>query len=84
MMARVRRDVACVIDTHTWAGMAVSKLGCGLLPIAQAAMRFLGAAYRCRGVVLDPAEEASFVGDVGEEWPALPRRLDRVDSGLPH
>ena len=36
-----RHDVACVIHTHTRAGMAVSALECGLLPITQTSMRFL-------------------------------------------
>ncbi|MGH8811740.1 MAG: class II aldolase/adducin family protein, partial [Advenella sp.] len=40
-----RREVACVIHTHTWAGMAVSSLKCGLLPLNQTAMRFLRIAY---------------------------------------
>jgi len=38
---RARHDVACVIHTHTWAGMALSALECGVLPISQTAMRFL-------------------------------------------
>src|SRR5262252_10131328 len=33
-------DVNCVIHTHTWAGMAVSTMACGLLPNTQTAMRF--------------------------------------------
>ena len=35
-----RHDVGCVIHTHSRAGMAVSALKCGLLPLAQTAMRF--------------------------------------------
>ena len=38
---RARHDVACVIHTHTWAGMAISSLECGLLPMTQTAMRWL-------------------------------------------
>ena len=30
-----RPEVACVIHTHTWAGMAVSTMECGLLPNTQ-------------------------------------------------
>ncbi|HSN20202.1 MAG TPA: class II aldolase/adducin family protein [Usitatibacter sp.] len=64
---RARHDVACVIHTHTWAGMAVSALECGLLPITQTAMRFLRIGYHdYRGVVLDPAEEESLLRDLGE------------------
>src|SRR5574338_114179 len=42
---RARPEVACVIHSHTWAGMAVSALECGLLPITQTAMRFLKISY---------------------------------------
>src|ERR1700704_6457175 len=35
-----RHDVDCVIHTHTLAGMAVSAMTCGILPIAQSSMRF--------------------------------------------
>lgn len=37
---KARHDVACVIHTHTRAGMAVSAMKCGLLPLTQTAMRF--------------------------------------------
>ncbi len=32
---RARPDVACVIHTHTRAGMAVAAMKCGLLPLSQ-------------------------------------------------
>jgi len=64
---RARRDVACVIHTHTWAGMALSALDCGVLPITQTAMRFLKIGYHdYQGVVLDTKEEASLLRDLGE------------------
>ena len=37
-----RHDATCVIHTHTRAGVAVSAMRCGLLPLSQSAMRFLG------------------------------------------
>src|SRR6185369_16517178 len=40
-----RHDVDCVAHTHTPAGMAVSAMECGLLPLAQTSMRFLHIAY---------------------------------------
>ncbi len=62
-----RPDVACVIHTHSWASMAVSSLECGLLPLTQTAMRFLKIAYHdYQGVVLDEAEKASLVADLGQ------------------
>ncbi|HEX6635550.1 MAG TPA: class II aldolase/adducin family protein [Usitatibacter sp.] len=64
---RARPEVGCVIHTHTWAGMAVSALECGLLPISQTAMRFLKIGYHdYQGVVLDRAEEESLVRDLGD------------------
>ena len=63
---RARHDVECVIHTHTWAGMAVASLECGLLPMTQTAMRFLRIGYHdYQGVVLDSAEEASLLRDLG-------------------
>jgi ribulose-5-phosphate 4-epimerase/fuculose-1-phosphate aldolase len=39
---RARPEIACVIHTHTRAGMAVASMTCGLLPLTQTAMRFVG------------------------------------------
>ena len=64
---RARSDVACVIHTHTWAGMALSALDCGVLPITQTSMRFLKIGYHdYQGVVLDKKEEASLLRDLGD------------------
>ena len=63
---KARTEVACVIHTHTYAGMAVSSLKCGLLPLNQTSMRFLKVAYHdYMGVVLDLAEQAVLVKDLG-------------------
>ena len=40
-----KHDMDCVAHTHTPAGMAVSAMECGLLPLAQTSMRFLHIAY---------------------------------------
>src|SRR5678816_209712 len=37
-----RHDVDCVTHTHTRAGMAISAMKCGLLPLNQTAIRFHG------------------------------------------
>src|SRR5205814_10088022 len=39
---KARPDVACVLHTHTRAGIAVSPQTCGLLPLSQTAIRFVG------------------------------------------
>jgi ribulose-5-phosphate 4-epimerase/fuculose-1-phosphate aldolase len=63
---RARHDVDCVIHTHTIAGMAVSAMKCGLLPLAQTAMRFIDVAYHdYEGVALNLDEQARVVRDLG-------------------
>ena len=39
---RARPEVGCVIHTHTPAGMAVSAMKCGLLPLTQTSIKFHG------------------------------------------
>ena len=57
----------CEIHTHSWPGMAISALKCGLLPLTQTSMRFYKIGYHdyC-GVVLDVSERESLVRDLGE------------------
>jgi len=62
-----RPELDCVIHTHTWAGMAVSALKEGLLPLAQTSMRFVKIGYHdYRGVALDLEERESLVRDLGD------------------
>ena len=62
-----RPDVACVLHTHTNAGMAVSSLKCGLLPLTQTAMRFSKVAYHdFEGVAVDVDERERLVADLGD------------------
>jgi len=64
---RARHDVDCVIHTHTIAGMAVSAMKCGLLPLAQTSMRFVDIAYHdYEGVVLRLEEQERLVKSLGE------------------
>lgn len=63
-----REDVGCIAHTHTVAGMAVSALAEGILPLNQTAMRFSTAAYHnFEGIVLDEAEKKSLLRDMGNE-----------------
>jgi len=63
-----RHDVDCVIHTHTIAGMAVSAMKCGLMPIAQTSMRFAKIAYHdYEGVAINLDEQARLVRDLGGE-----------------
>jgi len=62
-----RHDVACVLHTHTNAGMAVSVLECGLLPLTQTAMRWARVAYHdFEGVVVDLDEQKRLVANLGD------------------
>jgi ribulose-5-phosphate 4-epimerase/fuculose-1-phosphate aldolase len=62
-----RHDVDCVIHTHTIAGMAVSAMKCGLLPLAQTSMRFAKIAYHdYQGVAINVEEQESMVRDLGD------------------
>ena len=63
---KARHEVDCVIHTHTLAGMAVSAMKCGLLPLAQTAMRFTDVAYHdYEGVALNLKEQERVVRDLG-------------------
>lgn len=62
-----RHDVDCVVHTHTPAGMAVSAMECGLLPLAQTSMRFLHVAYHdFEGIADDVGERERLVADLGD------------------
>jgi ribulose-5-phosphate 4-epimerase/fuculose-1-phosphate aldolase len=62
-----RPDVVCVLHTHTNAGMAVSTLKCGLLPLTQTAMRWSRIAYHdFEGVVVDLDEQKRLAANLGD------------------
>ena len=62
-----RPDVECVIHTHTLAGMAVSAMDKGIMPIAQSSMRFAEIAYHdYEGPALNLDERARLVADLGD------------------
>lgn len=62
-----RPDAACVIHCHTVAGIAVSCLDEGLLPLNQTALLFEGrlAYHDFEGIALDREEQARLVADLG-------------------
>ena len=64
---RARPDAKAVMHTHTIAGMAVSALKCGLLPLTQTATRFYGriAYHDFRGPERDPAERENLARSIG-------------------
>ena len=64
---RAREDLACVVHTHTAAGIAVSAQKQGLLPISQHALKYHGrlAYHGYEGVALDLDERERLVADLG-------------------
>ena len=62
-----RPDVTCIIHTHTRAGMAIAAMKCGLLPLSQTAMRFVGhlGYHDYEGPAIDLDERARLVRDLG-------------------
>ena len=63
-----RHDLACVAHTHTRAGMAISALPHGLLPLNQKAMQFHGriAYHDYEGIAFDLDERERLIADLGD------------------
>jgi ribulose-5-phosphate 4-epimerase/fuculose-1-phosphate aldolase len=64
---RARPEVKCVLHTHTRAGMAVASMKCGLLPLTQTGIRFVGhlGYHDYEGPATDTDERARLVRDLG-------------------
>lgn len=79
-----RHDVACVIHTHTRAGMAVSAQVDGLLPLTQNAMMFHGdhmAYHAYEGVALDLDERSRLQADLGGRYAMILRNHGLLTCG---
>jgi len=63
-----RHDAACVVHTHTVAGVAVSSVREGLLPLNQWSAQFFEriAFHAYEGIALDLDERARLVADLGD------------------
>jgi ribulose-5-phosphate 4-epimerase/fuculose-1-phosphate aldolase len=64
-----RPDAQCVFHSHTRAGMAVSMMKCGLLPLSQHANLFYGkvAYHDSEGLSIDLDERQSLARDIGDK-----------------
>jgi ribulose-5-phosphate 4-epimerase/fuculose-1-phosphate aldolase len=64
-----RPDVQCVIHLHTPAGMAISMMKCGLLPLSQHAQMFYGRIgyHQYEGIAVDTDERKRLVRDLGDK-----------------
>lgn len=62
-----RPDLSFVIHTHTAAGIAVSAMEDGLMPISQHALKFYGKLgyHDYEGIALNPEEKVRLVNDLG-------------------
>jgi len=78
-----RHDAACVIHTHTRAGMAVSALEGGLLPLNQIALQFYGrlATHDYEGIALDLDERERIIADLGDKCALLMRHHGLLTVG---
>lgn len=77
-----RPDVHCVIHTHTRAGMAVSAMKCGLLPLSQTSMRFYRIAYHdYESVALELDERERLVRDLGSHNAMILRNHGLLAAG---
>ena len=64
---QARPEIQCVLHTHTRAGIAVSAMKCGLLPISQHTLRvYADVSYHdYEGIALELDERARLVRDLG-------------------
>lgn len=68
-MHRARPDVECVVHLHTIAGMAVSAMECGLLPLNQVSMQYYNRVgyHDYEGLSLDLSERERLVKAIGDK-----------------
>ena len=78
-----RDDAHCVLHLHTRAGMAISMLDCGLLPLSQHAMLFWGKVgyHESEGLALDAAERERLVRDLGDSMVLVLRNHGTLVAG---
>jgi ribulose-5-phosphate 4-epimerase/fuculose-1-phosphate aldolase len=78
-MHAARPEINCVIHTHTRAGVAVSVMKCGLLPISQHAMRVQPEItyHDYEGVALYKEEQERMARDLGKKSKACSRSATR-------
>lgn len=78
-----RHDAGCVLHLHTEAGVAVSMLEEGLLPLSQTAMAFHGkiAFHDYEGIALDLDERKRLVDDLGAKSVMILRNHGTLVTG---
>ena len=78
-----RADLNCVIHTHTRAGVALSCLAEGILPVNQFALEFLDRVgyHDYEGIALDLAERERLVRDLGPHYALVLRNHGMLTGG---
>ena len=78
-----RPDLTCVVHTHSSAGIAVSAMKDGLLPLSQHAMKFYNrlAYHDYEGVALDLGERDRLVRDLGQHKAMILRNHGLLAGG---
>ncbi len=79
----VREDARCVMHLHTEAGMALSVLEEGLLPLTQHAMRFHGRIgyHDYEGIALTLDEQQRIIADLGDNAALVLRNHGTITVG---
>jgi ribulose-5-phosphate 4-epimerase/fuculose-1-phosphate aldolase len=80
---RARPDVACVLHTHTRAGMAVACTSRGLLPLSQFALQFYNriSYHDYEGIALDLGERERLARDLGPHKAMILRNHGLLTAG---
>jgi ribulose-5-phosphate 4-epimerase/fuculose-1-phosphate aldolase len=80
---KARPDIACVTHTHTRAGMAVSSMACGLLPLNQTSIRFHGniGYHNYEGPAIRTDERERIVENLGEHNALIMRNHGLLTCG---
>lgn len=80
---KARPDVACVLHTHTRAGMAVAAMKCGLLPLSQTSVRFVGhiGYHDYEGPAVELDERERLVRDLGPHEALIMRNHGLLTCG---
>jgi len=79
----VRHDIACVAHTHTEAGIAVSAMKCGLLPLSQHSLQILNEVgyHDYEGPAVDVDERPRLVADLGSKYMLILRNHGLLACG---
>jgi ribulose-5-phosphate 4-epimerase/fuculose-1-phosphate aldolase len=80
---QARPELNCVMHLHTEAGMALSMLDCGLLPLSQHAMFFHNRIgyHAYEGIALNMAEQERLIADLGPHKAMILRNHGTLTAG---